>query len=366
MKPLVYKVRVRGKSRWRVDYQELGQRRRTLFPNQMAAENFAKQAATGIKSARNLWARMKEAERERIIMAHYERASRPDGEAKIPSLAAVIAELLQVKKASGRDDGYLKILKLVLNQFAKGREALAIDAVGLHDLESFLGSKRLAYRSTLRARLSGLFAFAVRRGYRTDNPCARLEPVTYSKPPPQVFEPAEFAEAMKWLRNHAPHGLAWFVLSTCCGLRPQEAEQTTRADVHVKEKFVKVEGQTSKVRQRRVVYPRPEAVALLAAVMKPSRMPLPSQSRRRILRALRAQLGWEVWPKDVTRHTAATYWLAIGESVVTVAAMLGNSERVLQRDYKAIKTRKEAREFWRVVKQVTTPARLIQGQRHHR
>jgi len=139
-----------------------------------------------------------------------------------------------------------------------------------------------------------------------------------------------------------------------------------------------VEKQTTKVRLRRVVYPRPEAMAflkwalakktggvlpisslakkrLLAGQVRklPASVRLKRPPRRRRAEGLRGALGFKTWPKDITRHTAASYWIGAGASVGEVAEALGNSESVLKRDYKALVTRAEAEEFWKVVKGLT-------------
>lgn len=110
-----------------------------------------------------------------------------------------------------------------------------------------------------------------------------------------------------------------------------------------------MEAQTSKVRQCRPVYPKPEAMALLKAVLPKGRLPLHPQSRRRAIRGLREALGWKVWPKDITRHTAASMWLADCQSTAAVARSLGNSESILLRDYAALVTKEQAAKFWNMV-----------------
>jgi integrase len=245
----------------------------------------------------------------------------------------------------------------VLNQFARGRETVPIDKFTLADVEKFLDSKSLQYRATVRGKLSTLFNFCVRRGYRLDNPCSRLEPIKVTKAPPQIFTVKQFATAAEWFKSDQPKGLSWFALATLCGLRPEEAEKTTEADIHFKEGFVKVEAQTTKVRQRRVVYPKPEAMAFLEWSLKNGGvLPIGKAARMKIISGrkskypgLRHALDFTAWPKDITRHTAASYWLASDGSAAHVADMLGNSERVLKRDYKALVTRAEAVEFWRAV-----------------
>jgi integrase len=267
-----------------------------------------------------------------------------------PTLGRVITELQAAKLAAGRDRGYVKTIGSILGGFANGRTEARFADVTLRDVEQWLDTNTLASRSTLRAHLSGLFKFGIRRGYRLDNPCSRLEPITYHKPPPKVFTVAEFAKALKWVRNECPALLPWFVLSACCGLRPEEAEKTRRADINFSEGWVRIEKQTTKVRQRRIVYPRKEAMKLLRKSLRGGRLPITSITRRRAIIRLREHLGWRVWPKDITRHTAASYWLCVARSAGEVAENLGNSERVLKRDYKALVTREQARLFWLAVK----------------
>lgn len=280
-------------------------------------------------------------------------------------LSTVITELLETKEKAGRSSAYVKGLKSILNQFASGREANPVASVGLTEVEAFLHSKDLASRPTLRSRLSTLFKFAIRRGYRLDNPCARLEPITVTKPQPAIFTPKQFQTCLQWLRKHRPKALPWFILTTCCGLRPEEAEKTCKADIHSKEGWIKVEAQTTKVRQRRVVYPKPEAMALLKKSLRNGKLPIGNTAVDRAISGarwktkkhgiqtrpgLRSALGWQSWPRDITRHTAASYWLADCESTAAVARYLGHSESVLLRHYAATVTKKQAQEFWRLVK----------------
>lgn len=64
-----------------------------------------------------------------------------------------------------------------------------------------------------------------------------------------------------------------------------------------------------------------------------SALPVTHVSRRRFLRRLREVLGMKVWPQDVLRHTAATALLEKHQDAGKVAHWLGNSERILTRNY---------------------------------
>lgn len=362
---------VRGVKQWKVRRWENGKPKRTFFASKKEADAEAVTLRTQLDRAGEVWLSLSAREREDLIAAFHEAQkkgidlrmaiSQASGQAvQSPSARSVIDELKSSKLRSGRDPKYVTNLGIVLDQFVKGRESLLINKFTLADVETFLDSKSLNYRSTVRGKLSTLFNFAVRRGYRLDNPCNRLEQIKVTRVSPSIFTVKQFTTAVEWLNKHQRAGLAWFALATLCGLRPEEAEKTTKADVHFKEGFVKVEAQTTKVRQRRVVYPKPEAMAFLKwAIKRGGKLPIGKAPRMKIIsgrktkaQGLRHALGFKVWPKDITRHTAASYWLASDGSAAHVADMLGNSERVLKRDYKALVTRAEAVEFWKVVKTV--------------
>lgn len=357
---------------WRVRWVQSGKDKSARHKTKDEAEAHAAELRTQKEAKLEVWLSLSAYERNNLISAYHEAkklnidihaairdASTNPRITSSPSISKVITDLKSTKLNNGANPAYVTNLGIVLNQFSKGRESLPINQFTLADVQKFLDSKSLNYRATIRGKLSTLFNFAVRHGYRLDNPCTRLEPIKVTKLPPSIFTTEQFSSAVEWLVEHQRAGLAWFALATLCGLRPEEAEKTRKADIHFPEGFVRVEAQTTKVRQRRVVYPKAEAVAFLKwAIRKGGKLPIGNAARMKIISGrkskspgLRQALGFKVWPKDITRHTAASYWLASDGSAAHVADMLGSSERILKRDYKALVTRKEAEEFWRVVKE---------------
>ncbi|HRZ58656.1 MAG TPA: hypothetical protein P5525_24715, partial [Candidatus Paceibacterota bacterium] len=110
---------------------------------------------------------------------------------------------------------------------------------------------------------------------------------------------------------------------------------------------VTVDAAASKVRQRRIVHLMPSAGEWMKLALKSkSRLPLSQSTRRRFLRRLRDHLGFKIWPKDVLRHSAASYWLAECQDAAKVALELGNSVGVLFRHYRELVTKEEAGKFW--------------------
>jgi hypothetical protein len=50
-----------------------------------------------------------------------------------------------------------------------------------------------------------------------------------------------------------------------------------------------------------------------------------------------------MWKKDVLRHSAASYWLAVEPDVPRIAMELGNSPAVLFKHYREVVTDEEAK-----------------------
>lgn len=342
---------VRGKRRWVVAWRVGGKLRRQFFASRTDAEEAAdiRRGDDGavIDEIRAHGLTL------RAVWEGYLAGHKPPEAPRGPTLGQVVEEVIRAKSTGGRSTRYVAALRGALSQFMSGRESHRIGLLTTKDVESWLASKAVVSRSTLRARLSAMFSFAVRRGYCPDNPCDRLESVRVARPVPAVFSVRQAAKALVWTRRLRPKCLGAFVLTLLCGLRPEEAQATTWEAIRLDAPdgaHVVVEAQTSKVRQRRVVYPMAAGVAWLrVAKRQGSSLPLNREAWRRFIRDLRDVLGWKEWPKDVTRHTAASYWLAAEPHVYRVAEQLGHSPAILKTHYRALVTRADAERFWRLV-----------------
>ena len=342
-----------------VSWIEDGRRHRRFFKTSQLAEAWVAARQVEESDLGPLWASVpagdriellnvwRECQRLGIPVGDLLRQASPPG--PTVTVQQAIDALVAAKSGAARSPRYTASVALLLRKFASGRESQGLAAVTLGDLEAFLDGIPLASRSTYRARLATLFRFGVRRGWLTANPVDRLESVRVVAKPPSILTPEQAALALRWLQAR-PTALGWFVLSCLAGLRPEEAERTAWASVDLGAGLVRVEAQTSKVRQRRVVYPLPSALAWLAEAQRlGSPLPIPHTTRRRAVRALREALGWSTWPKDITRHTAASYWLAQVEDAAAVAEQLGHDVNTLKRHYRATVTREAAAAFWAIL-----------------
>ena len=361
-KTTITKIKKRNETLWQVRGHEDDKVYRKFFSSQAGAEAFVAEKNRESLTARKRLAALPNEDQEQLMMIHTEAQTRSiplvsiltmmDGakvEApKSPTLQKVADELEVLKRQAGRAGKYLDHLTQIITGFSKNRTEVPIDRFTVQDIEAYMGTKSIHYRTTIRSRLSTLFEFAVRRRYRKDNPCAQLEAITAPKKKIEVLTVEETKKCLDWLKVN-PRSMAWFVLSTFCGLRPEEAEKTGWHEINFKESWVKVEAQTTKVRQRRIVYPLPNAMAWLEKAKKlGSKLPLTIKTRKADRHELRDVLKWKVWKQDVTRHTASSMWLAHTGDAATVATACGHSEAVMKRDYMALVTKVEAEKFWKL------------------
>jgi len=136
-------------------------------------------------------------------------------------------------------------------------------------------------------------------------------------------------------------------------------ERMEWAAVNLERAVVTVDAAASKVRRRRHVPLEPAAVELLSEAYRlGSTLPLSSGTRRTLCDRMRGVMGWNEWPQDVLRHTAASHLVALHQDVARVALVLGNSPGVLLTHYRNLVTPEECAEFW-MIKPAQTVSRTL-------
>ena len=266
-----------------------------------------------------------------------------------PKLEEAIRLLIVSKRGSNFRAKYVDGLENYLQAFAKGREREPVAAItGEHVLRWFSdrGEKHATKASNI-GRLSSLFSFAIRSGWRTDNPVDRVERPRLEEKPPQILTVDQASELMDYVQLDHPCALAWFSLALMAGIRPEECDRLGWAAVNLQDGIVTIDAAASKVRRRRIVHLQPAAVDWLRlAKSLGAELPLAHVTRRRHLRAVREKLGFEAWPQDILRHSCASYLMALWQDAGRVAAELGNSAGILLRHYRELVRREDAERFW--------------------
>lgn len=360
---------VRGQSRWRFETFTNGKRHRHFFKS----EGEARDAMAAIqKDERDIgkgWdfllARDK-SEAMRIldemknagtslpeVWAHW-KATQNLKRSTPCTLKRAVDETLEAKRKANRRETYLKGLELYLDQFSEGRVNDDIGSFTSSKIEAWFSVRNEApatRRSNL-GRLSAMFDLCWRRGYIPENPCWRIEAVSVENGIPKTLTLKQSKDALKWSRKSAKRFLGWLALTLLVGLRPEaEADKISWKEIDLKKKCIRIESAGTKVRSHRIIdlMMCPPALKWLAeAKLIKSPLPLAEVTRRRYLRKLRKKLGFEKWPQDILRHTAASNLLAFHQDAGKVANFLGNSAGTLLRNYKALVYRKDAQKWMRM------------------
>lgn len=269
----------------------------------------------------------------------------------VPTITQAIERLLLAKKNANLRPKYLNSLRQYLTMFAKGREEIPIESITVEHLEEWFISRSeppISMRSNL-GRLSALFSFCWRRKWIPENPCHFLEKPRVDHRSPQIFSVEECIQILDFTCKERPDALGIIVLGLFVGLRPEESVAVSWRDIDTDEGVIRIDAIASKVRQRRLVQPMPNAVEWLEYAREiGAELPMRVQRRRRFIRRLREHMGLKRWPQDVLRHCCASFWMAQIQDAGKVAAQLGNSSGVLLRHYRQLVSRADAERFWAI------------------
>jgi integrase len=358
---------VNGRQYWVVQYRNGNVRRRRFVSTRREADRIAAEFRGEVEESGRVWMEMTGAERAEVAVVWAEMKAagvglrkvwdewRAGGAAKRVSgpkktIGALVAEVVESKRSASRRPKYVEELRSCLARFARGRETMDCAAMTPAMIEEWVNGLGVgAYsRKTQFGRLSTLFSFAKRRGYRPDNPLAAIDwPVVEAKVP-RILTVEESAAVL----HHCPvKARAWFGLAMFGGIRPEEVDHLGWDAVDLEAGVVRIDATVSKVRQRRLVHLRPGVAAWLArAQVDGAVLPIPWLERRRIVQKVRDAMGWKAWPQDVLRHTATSYWLAVEPDVARLALELGNSPAMIFRHYRELVRREDAERFWGLVR----------------
>lgn len=266
------------------------------------------------------------------------------------TLASGILFLLAAKTAANCRPRYVRSLRIYLSAFAKGREDMPLSEFTVETIEQWFAGRKeaLTSRKGNSGRLASLFAFAHRRQWIAANPMRQLEKIRIDQKPPKILSVEQAQKMMNFAMYQWPRGLAFVTLAMLAGIRPEELEKITWADVG--DGIVTVDAAASKVRRRRIVHLRESACEWINFARETgAELPFRLNSRTKMLRKAAPLLGFENgWEQDILRHTAASMWLAVTDNVGLVSKELGNSPAILLTNYQELVSAESALAFWAI------------------
>lgn len=256
------------------------------------------------------------------------------------SLKDAIAAFEADKKNASRSDLYLAQIKWALHSFKFGRADLACSAVTPDMIRAWLSARgAAASRQSGLQRLRTFFEFCRREGWVKVNPAkAVTRPANENKPPTFLTVGECKTLLVKCLEVDRPL-ILYFALCLFGGLRPSEARRVKAENLLPD--FVEVFPKKTRNRSRRLVTRSEPLNAWLALGGEFD----PKNWRTRFRLVVRA--SGVKWSNDCLRHTFVSYHYAIHGASAT-AREAGHSEQVLFQHYRALVTRQQAEEFWRL------------------
>ena len=293
------------------------------------------------------------------------------------------------------------------------RPACAItthDLAGWMDSSGFKAVNRDGYRRCFRA----LFNHARQNDVVELNPCDRIAKMKADEKMPLHWDAVTVGRVLELAEQQFPALVPVLAVMFFAGLRPGEAAALTWEQIDIAEGIIRVLPETSKVRRSRLVPLQGNLLLWLGHYRRPAGLVAPApmtyrRQREALMRRIEAD-GWRqamtaggntventlarvhtstpelakvftadrlrailsgettageheaaalckvlkvarlVWPRDVTRHTFATFRMADTQNAGKVAAELGHvgGADILYRHYRGLTTPKEAKAFWAI------------------
>ena len=350
---------VHGRLRYALIYGKSGQRKRRVFATKTERDDEAARITAEEKQFGDGWLSLSDTERASLLNAH-RRAQEAgislhallDAHNKENTIEAVTLweafdKFIESKKASNRSPRYIESLENYLSLFMKDREHDAVDSIRSSDIERWFDSRGemgLVKASNL-GRLSSYFQFCWRRRFCRENPCARVErPSIDHNKAPVILSLRDAARLLVACQRRTPQFMAWVSLALFAGVRPEEATDLTWDDINLERGILRVT--RTKTRRRRIVNLSAQAIAWLKiARLCGGVLPLTRSQKDYHMKCLRGSVGWDKWPQDILRHTAASVMLADTGDPTHVARQLGHSVSVLMATYQEPMERSEAKKY---------------------
>lgn len=352
---------------WMVDARTATGGERRTFETQTDAETFAAQcrirrtnegnAAFGNEDLARYGKTVQDA--VNFYLAHLRRE-----EKSIP-LSDAIAELVALKRGSGKSVRYTHDLELRLGRLAKEYGAQPVALFDSKTLDAWLVGLAVApgTRNTFRRDLRTLFSFCVKRGYAASNPAKETEAVKLPDAPPEILT---ITETSRLLEASGDDVRAFIAISLFAGLRPSEIEKLDWQKIDLESGLIEVTAvNATKTKRRRLVKIEPNLAAWLAPVAQPAGPVAPASALRDRLDEVRRRAGFgtpgtetpeeraakvklKAWPQDGARHSFGSYWLAQHKDAAALALQMGNSEAVIFKHYRELVKPKDAARYWAI------------------
>ncbi len=232
---------------------------------------------------------------------------------KTVSFEKAVEEALQARTEAGRRARTLCDFRYITRRFMRRCKGLAKRRVRAITAQECADYMEMAFdtpsqRAKARRVLSGVFSTAMKRGWCSENPVARVEPPRVVEKRMQILKPKEIESILQAAEKYKGGiCLAAVGMMLYAGIRPHEVARLTWEQVDLENKSIWILPQHSKTGGARMVTIQPPLARLLKTCLSNGLICPPQWLKH--WRALRKQAGFTRWQPDVLRHTFASYHL---------------------------------------------------------
>ncbi|HMO03841.1 MAG TPA: tyrosine-type recombinase/integrase [Kiritimatiellia bacterium] len=367
------KIGPRGKA-WRVDCGTVfGRRLFKQFPTLPEAEAFAAQMRTAREEQKRIRRiehgnravslfKLTDTQRADVLKAYdllggsgrlleaveFFLKHNPHAAGGVP-LRAVLDDYVASKDRANRRERTLKDIEHKVGRFVATGPNRPVHSVTTDEIDAWL--TRQGYRgaswNAYRRAFVGLFNFAMTRGQVASNPANRLPIVKLDAPVPEIHTPAQVRVILQAAATLHPELVPYFAIGYFTGLRPaRELGLLDWRDVDLRERLILVSAHSSKTREQRFVKIADNLLEWLTPYHAgEGRIPSSRRHFRDILKAAKVE-----WPRDVMRHTFASYHLAHHEDAAKTAHEMGHADggKMLFTHYRNLVKPSDAGAFWNI------------------
>ncbi|MEA3212906.1 MAG: hypothetical protein QOE70_5963 [Chthoniobacter sp.] len=260
-------------------------------------------------------------------------------------------KFLEAKKRANRRPRYIKaIADSYLSPLQRAFPGRIVSEISTEEMRRFIFGKERAPKTVLNylKSLDVFFNFLIREGHCTMNPQARIEKPMIGDGK-TTFLTVEQAQAMLQFAfdNNRKAECACMTLVLFCGVRVEEVERLTWADVRLETGRVHLEGAVTKKRKRRINEISTNAMEWLMRCSADGEVAPKNYDNR--MRAVRREAK-VTYSQNAMRHSFASYHVAMHEDAAKTAFMLGHPDaNLLYNNYRDLVSIEQAKLFWEIV-----------------
>lgn len=262
----------------------------------------------------------------------------------------LLPQYLDYRERAGLSERAKRDARLRLNRFASDFGNANVATIASRQIEDWLHGLGQAPQSmnNYRAVLSAFFAFAIKRGYASENPIIKVDKMKLVEKPPGILTPDQLCTLLDLTTTEL---LPVLVIGAFAGIRMAEIHRLEWKDIDLQRGFIHVGADKSKTAKRRLVKIEPVLASWLASYSdRAGKVWEHTEGYWWVnMREILAEAKLTDWPDNALRHSYASYWLAKYQNANELALYMGHTTTaVIFQHYRELVTPDEADRYWKL------------------